>query len=136
MRIKTLLLTAVAAAVLSTTGAGMATAAPYDRSGHHEMDRRGDRHDGDRNDGYRNRDWRGERHGVWRDPYYWSGYGHGYVGHDRVFMGLRSHNYNRFIGNPYWYHGRYVVRTYDRWGNVVFVEVNPYTGGFIGEIRF
>ena len=124
MRIKTLLLTAVAAAVLSTTGAGMAMADPYDHSGHHEMDRHGDRHDGDRRGGDHDRYWRPE----FRE--------HSYIDRDRVFMELRRHHYNRFVGDPYWYQGRYVVRSYDRFGHVVFVEVNPYTGGFVGVIRF
>jgi hypothetical protein len=119
MNIRKFLLTAAAAAVL--TGAGMALAAPYDHHGpgHHDFDH----HDFD-------------HHGGWHDPYWWSGYHHGYIGRDRVFFGLRSHHYTRFIGDPYWYRGHYVVRTYDRWGNLVFVEVNPYTGNFIGEIRF
>ena len=124
MRIKTLLLTAVAAAVLSTTGAGMAIAAPFDRGGHHEMDRQNDRRDGDRRGGGHDRYWRQE----YRE--------HRYVDRDRVFMELRRHHYNRFVGEPYWYQGRYVVRSYDRSGHIVFVEVNPYTGGFLGVIRF
>ena len=119
MRIKTLLLTAVAAAVLSTTGAGMAMAAPADRGGHHEMDRRDDR-----GGGGHDRYWRQE----YRE--------HRFVDRDRVFLELRRHHYNRFAGEPYWYQGRYVVRSYDRFGHVVFVEVNPYTGGFLGVIRF
>jgi hypothetical protein len=41
----------------------------------------------------------------------------------------------RYVGNPYFYRGHYVVRSYNRFGRIVFVEVNPYTGGFIGEIR-
>jgi len=120
MRIKTLLLTAVAAAILSTTG--MAMADPYDhgRPAHHEMDRR----DGDRRGGGHDRYWRPE----FRD--------HRTVDRDRVFMELRRHHYDRFVGDPYWYQGRYVVRSYDRFGHVVFVEVNPYTGGFVGVIRF
>lgn len=72
-------------------------------------------------------------HDGFRDRYWRQGY-HGYVGRDRVFFELRRHNYVRFIGDPYFYHGRYVVRSYNRAGRVVFVEINPYTGGFIGEI--
>ena len=49
---------------------------------------------------------------------------------------LERKGYTRFIGDPYWFHDRYVVRTYDRWGNVVYVEVDPYSGAFIGEVRF
>jgi hypothetical protein len=147
MNIRRLFLTAVAAAVLSTTGVGMAMAAPHDRGGHSDRDR-GDRHDrdyrgdhrGDRRDGYRHdRDRRDSyRHNSYRghDRYWRQEYRRGYIGHDRVFFNLRRHHYNRFIGDPYWYDGRYVVRTYDRYGRVIFVEVNSYTGAFIGVIRF
>jgi hypothetical protein len=55
---------------------------------------------------------------------------------DRIFFNLRRHHYNRFIGDPYWYEGRYIVRTYDSWGNVIFVEIDPYTGDFLGVVRF
>ena len=124
MNFKQLLLTAVAAAVLSTTGAGMAMAAPHDRGGHSDSDR-GDRHDGDRRDGDRG-----------HDRYWRSEYRHGYVDRDRVFFGLRQHHYSRFIGDPFWFNDRYVVRTYDRFGHIVMVEVDPYTGDVIGVLRF
>ena len=75
-----------------------------------------------------------ERHAVVHDRYWRPGF-HGYVARDRVFVELRRHNYVRYVGNPYFYRGHYVVRSYNRFGRVVFVEVNPYTGGFIGEIR-
>jgi Ni/Co efflux regulator RcnB len=134
MNFKQLLLTAVAAAVLSSTGAGMAVAAPHDRGGHSDRDRGGDRHDGDRRgdrrDGYRHDGNRGH------DRYWRQEYRHGYVDRDRIFFGLRQHHYGRFIGDPYWFNGRYVVRTYDRFGHVVIVEVDPYTGDVIGVIRF
>jgi hypothetical protein len=117
MRIQKLLLTAAAAAILTTTGA---MARDFDRDGRPDHSF-AERHDGD---GYRG-----------HDRYWRSGY-HGYVDRDRVFVNLRAHHYTRFGGNPYWYHGRYVVRSYDRFGRVVFVEVNPYTGGFVGTIRF
>jgi hypothetical protein len=125
MNFKQLLLTAAAAAILSTTGAGMAMARPYDGGpGHHDSDR-GDRRGGDRHDGDRG-----------HDRYWRSEYRHGYVDRDRIFFGLRQHHYSRFIGDPYWFDGRYVVRTYDRRGHVVIVEVDPYTGDFLGVIRF
>ena len=121
MNFKRLLLTAVVAAVFSSTGAGMAMAAPHGGGpGHHDSDR-GGRHDGDR--GGHDRYWRQE-------------YRHGYVDRDRIFFGLRQHHYSRFIGDPYWFNGRYVVRTYDRRGHIVIVEVDPYTGDVIGVIRF
>jgi Ni/Co efflux regulator RcnB len=130
MNFKQLLLTAVAAAVLSTTGAGMAMAAPRDRGGHSDRDRGGDRHDGDRRGGDRHDGNRGH------DRYWRQEYRHGYVDRDRVFFGLRQHHYSRFIGDPDWFNGRYVVRSYDRFGRIVIVEVDPYTGEFIGVIRF
>ncbi|HEY0281071.1 MAG TPA: hypothetical protein VGC27_00405 [Rhizomicrobium sp.] len=126
MKLKKLLLTVAAAAVLSSAGAGMALAAPHDRGGHHDSNRGGDRRDGYRHDSNR----------VGHDRYWRKEYRHGYVDHKRVFVNLRKHHYTRFVGNPYWYQGRYVVRSYDRVGRVVFVEVNPYTGGFVGVIRF
>ncbi|MGA7675156.1 MAG: hypothetical protein WCA78_08935 [Rhizomicrobium sp.] len=128
MNFKKLLLTAAAAAVLSATGTGLALADPYDHGGpgHHDSDRHDDRHDGDR------RDDRGGHDRYWRPEFR----GHSYVDRDRVFVELRHHHYNRFVGDPYWFQGHYVVRSYDRWGHIVFVEVNPYTGGFVGEIRF
>ena len=85
----------------------------------------------------RNRDGvpdRFEHRAVMHDRYWRPGF-HRYVAHDRVFFELRRHRYVRFIGNPYFYRGHYVVRSYNPYGRVVFVEVNPYTGGFIGEIR-
>ncbi len=99
-------------------------------------------HGGGGHDDWRGRDawhWRDDR-GGWHgdhDRYWRSHYGHrGYIGHDRVFWQLRQHHYNRWIGDPYWFQGRYVIRTYNRWGQVVFVEIDPYTGDFMGEIRF
>jgi hypothetical protein len=76
-----------------------------------------------------------ERHMDRHDRYWHEGY-RGYVGHDRVYWTLRRHHYGRWEGEPYWYRGHYVVRSYDRHGHVVFVEINPYTADFIGVIRF
>jgi len=56
------------------------------------------------------------------------------VEHRVVFNTLRMHRV-RYVGNPYFVRGHYVVRSYDRFGRITFVEVNPYTGGFIGFIR-
>ena len=56
------------------------------------------------------------------------------VEHRIVFDTLRMHRV-RYVGNPYFVRGHYVVRSYDRFGRVTFVEVNPYTGRFIGFIR-
>ncbi|MBV9540102.1 MAG: hypothetical protein JO167_02450 [Alphaproteobacteria bacterium] len=78
-------------------------------------------------------------------PFHGYGYFHSYYGprHERamrvvdhrvVFDTLRFHRI-RYVGNPYFVRGHYVVRSYDRFGRVVFVEVNPYTGRFIGFVR-
>jgi hypothetical protein len=56
-----------------------------------------------------------------------------YVNRIRVADALRFHRY-RVIGDPYFVHGRYVVRTHDRFGRVVFVQVNPYSGAFVREV--
>jgi hypothetical protein len=53
---------------------------------------------------------------------------------ERVFDALRFHHY-RGIGAPLFVRGHYVVRSYDRFGHIVFVEVDPHTGAFIGEFR-
>ena len=53
---------------------------------------------------------------------------------ERVFDTLRFHHY-RAIAAPLFIRGHYVVRSYDRFGHTVFVEVDPYTGAFIGEFR-
>ena len=52
----------------------------------------------------------------------------------RLAHALRFHSY-RMIGNPHFVHGRYVVRTHDRFGRIVFVQVDPYSGRFIREVR-
>jgi hypothetical protein len=56
------------------------------------------------------------------------------VARERVFDVLRFHRY-RGIAAPVFLRGHYVVRSYDPFGRVVFVEVDPYTGAFIGEFR-
>lgn len=139
MTIRKLLLTAAAAAVLATTGA---VARPMDRDHDGRPDRGwAEHHD---RDGYRDA-WRGRPGWHWRDgrgtwhgdhDRYWR-YGYGrYVGRDVYYRTLRAHHYYRWDGEPYWFQGRYVIRTYDRFGRAVFVEMNPYTGGFVGVIRF
>ncbi|HWA92832.1 MAG TPA: hypothetical protein VG889_22565 [Rhizomicrobium sp.] len=112
---KTLMAAVAALGLIGTTGIASA------------MDRD---HDGRRDNGWHER----HDHDGYRDRYWKPGF-RNYIGHDRVFFNLRNHGYVRYVGNPYFYHGRYVVRTYNRFGRVVFVEVNPYTGAFIGEIR-
>ncbi len=56
------------------------------------------------------------------------------VEHRVVFDTLRVHRI-RFVGDPYFVRGHYVVRSFDRLGHARFVEVNPYTGAFVGFIR-
>jgi hypothetical protein len=55
---------------------------------------------------------------------------------DRVRLAetLRFHHY-RVIGEPTFVHDRYVVRTHDRFGRIVFVQVDPYSGAFVREVR-
>ena len=79
----------------------------------------------------------------------WNGYRHGpvlrpvvvqrvdrrvVVDHRVVFDTLRVRHV-RYVGNPYFVRGHYVVKSFDRFGHATFVEVNPYTGAFIGFIR-
>jgi hypothetical protein len=52
----------------------------------------------------------------------------------RVFETLRLHHYVG-LGDPYFFHGRYVVRSHDRMGRLVLVELDPWTGRFIGVTR-
>jgi hypothetical protein len=101
------LLAAASLAVVSAIGLGSASADPWDhgRPGWH--DRAFDRHA------------RFEHRAT--------------VDRIRLANALRFHHY-RMIGDPYFVHGRYVVRTHDRFGRVVFVQVNPYSGAFIREV--
>ena len=57
-----------------------------------------------------------------------------YVERIRIYDTLRFRHY-RGIGDPYFVRGHYVVRTINPFGRTVFVEVNPYTGAFLGEFR-
>jgi Ni/Co efflux regulator RcnB len=57
-----------------------------------------------------------------------------FVVHDRVVEVLRAHHY-RFVADPVFIRGHYVVKSFDRFGRVVFVEIDPYSGAFIGEFR-
>ena len=97
---------AASLAVLSVAGIGAASAAPWDH-GHHGW-----------------RAW--ERHERIAHR--------AYVDRVRIADSLRFHRY-RMISDPYFVHGRYVVRSYDRFGRTVFVQVNPYSGAFVGEVR-
>ena len=57
-----------------------------------------------------------------------------YVTRTRVFETLRLHHYAG-LGDPYFFHGRYVVRSHDRFGRTVLVELDPWTGRFLGVVR-
>ncbi len=116
--IKTLL-TAASLAVLTAAGIGSASAQPWDAR-HDRQDVRRDMRDlhHDREE------LRRDTHGGWHRPY---------VERMRIVDSLRFHNY-RVIGEPYFVHGRYVVRTHDRFGRVVFVQVDPWSGAFIREV--
>jgi hypothetical protein len=99
------LLKAATFALLAATGFGIsgAAAAPWD---HHRGHDRG---------------WyRHERMNHYRS----------YVTRLRVADALRFHHY-RVISDPFFFHGRYVVRSHDRFGRPVLVQVDPYTGAFI-----
>ena len=121
------ILTAVACAALSLSAA---MAAPDDHNRGDAM--RGDAmHGGMHND--RGRDDHDMRNNHDR---YWQPHYRGFVAQDRIFQALRGHGYARFNGAPYWFQGRYVVKSFDRRGRPVFIEVNPYTGDFVGVVRF
>jgi hypothetical protein len=105
-----ILLAAASLAVVTAAGMAGASAAPWDVR-HDRMELRHDRAD-------LHRDLRGHR---------------GYVERMRIVDNLRFHNY-RVIGDPYFVHGRYVVRTHDRFGRIVFVQVDPYSGAFLREV--
>ena len=104
------ILAAASLAVLSAAGIGSAAAAPWDRNGDHD---RFDRRDTFRHERLEHR---------------------AFVSRVRLEEGLRFHRY-RMIGEPYFVHDRYVVRTHDRFGRIVFVQVDPYSGAFIREVR-
>lgn len=56
------------------------------------------------------------------------------VDHRVVFETMRARHI-RYMGEPYFVRGHYVVRSFDHFGRVSFVEINPYTGQIIGFIR-
>jgi hypothetical protein len=98
------ILTAAALALVSLAGTGVANADAWDRHDDRAM----------------HRDFRIEQHRAFIDRV-------------RLTESLRLHRY-RVIGDPYFVHGRYVVRTHDRFGRIVFVQVDPYSGAFVREV--
>jgi hypothetical protein len=122
MNLKKTFLTACAATLLATSAA---SAAPYWRDRDHDGRRDNgwaERHD---RDGYRD-NWNYDRH-------YYNNHHRRYVDHYRVFEVVRAHHY-RYIGEPFWYGDDYVIRAYDPYGRVVFVRIDPYSGGWGGVI--
>ena len=103
-----ILLTAAALAITSLSGS--ANAATWDNRGDHRFD-----------------------HPVVRHEFYREVH-RPVVERVRVYDTLRFHHY-RTIGAPYFVGRHYVVRSVNRFGRIVLVEVNPYTGAFIGEFR-
>lgn len=99
-------LAAASLAVLSAAGPGSAAAQPWDRYGDHH------------------RAW--QRHERFEHRVY--------VDRMRIAETLRFHRL-RMIGDPYFVHGRYVVRTHDRFGRIIFVQVDPYSGAFVRMVR-
>lgn len=51
-----------------------------------------------------------------------------------VYRTLRMH---RFVGisQPFFMRGQYVVRSQDRFGRIVLVRIDPWSGRFLGVIR-
>jgi hypothetical protein len=123
MNIKKILTSAAAAAVLSIAGVSAASAdSTYGGDG--------SRYDRDYRDNGNDNGWhRGwDRHSDWRHEH------RRFADRDTIFRSLRFHHI-RYVGEPYFMRGHYVVRSFDRFGHVSFIEINPYTGGVIGVIR-
>jgi Ni/Co efflux regulator RcnB len=133
MNIKKILMAAAATAVLSVAGVSAASAQSdysgdsprYDR-GYHDHDRDNNRdNNSDRDNGW-HRGW--DRHSGWRHEH------RRFADRDTIFRSLRDHRIH-YVGEPYFVRGHYVVRSYDHFGRVSFIEINPYTGDVIGVIR-
>jgi hypothetical protein len=110
MLAKKFVLAAAALAALTAAGLGSASAQP----------RAFDRDFRDYGRYEQRRDWRDNRRA--------------FIPRHRVYDTLRMH---RFVGlgNPYFLRGQYVVRSYDRFGRVVLVRIDPFTGRFLGVVR-
>ena len=111
MLAKKFVMAAAALAALTVAGLGSASAQPRDR------DFRNFRDNG-----------RYEMRHDWRD------HRRAYIPRHRVYDTLRLHRFVG-IGNPYFMRGQYVVRSYDRFGRVVLVRIDPFTGRFLGVVR-
>ncbi len=121
------LFAAAALAVLSVAGVGSASAQAWDHRGDHQgrVEQRIDRHENrfdnrmDRREARFDHRMDGRRH---------------YVDRARLNTVLWRNQY-RVIGEPYFVHDRYVVRTHNRFGHIVLVQVDPWSGAFLGEVR-
>jgi hypothetical protein len=102
------LLAAASLAILTAAGLGSASAQPWDHRGDRGHDRFND-----------NRGRYDQRHA--------------YVDRFRIHQQLRHHRFAR-VSEPFFFHGRYVVRTHDRFGRVALVQVDPYSGRFIRRL--
>lgn len=122
MQIKKILTAAFVAATLTGAGAAAANADPY-HGGYGSHDIRADHRDV-RDD---RRDLRDDRRDLRMDRRF--------AAHDRIYREL-GNRHIRFSGEPFYMHGRYVVRSWDRFGHASFVAFNPVTGAFIGFVRF
>jgi len=116
MNIKKILTAAAAVAVLGVTGVSTASADSWNGRGYQDnrdTGRYGDEHrDGDRFD---------RNHRRFADR--------------RVVLETLRFHHIRYSGDPYFVRGHFVVRTFNRYGRVSFVEINPYTGALVGYIR-
>jgi hypothetical protein len=111
MNAKKMLLGALALAALTATGLGAASAQPR----------------------HVDRDIRVERHvTVERD--FRSPAMRRTVDRADVYRTLRMHRFIG-IGQPHFLRGQYVVRSQDRFGRLVLVRIDPWTGRFLGVIR-
>lgn len=72
--------------------------------------------------------WYGHRDRYWRPGYV------AFVPFPRISVNLRAFGFYGWWDDPFWYGERYVVRCYDRYGRLVYVEINPYTGDYIGVL--
>jgi len=58
---------------------------------------------------------------------------HGHIDRMRVHRALRPYRFTR-VSQPFFRHGRFVVRAHDRFGRRVLVQIDPYTGRFIRRL--
>ena len=120
MLAKKFVLAAAALAALTAAGLGSASAQPRDR----------DFRDYGRDNGrYEQRhEWRSDWRNDWRDTR------RAFIPRHRVYDTLRMHRFVG-IGHPHFMRGQYVVRSYDRFGRIVLVRIDPWTGRFLGVVR-